>query len=571
MNEVSEVDVSLGDGASMFEPVIPAGRLEQMRYDGLWGDELVIDHLDRTAEKMPDSVAVVSYNSTTGVRTTLSFRQIKRLSDRVALGLVDLGIGVGDVVAAQLPNWWHYFVLYPACARIGAILNPLMPIFRQRELEFMLGFAKTKMLVIPNSFRGFDYPGMVDGLRGKLPALEHVLVVDGEDSTTSFESVLLMNRKEDEARCGEVFAARRTTADSVTELMYTSGTTGQPKGVMHTHNTLLCKARLATELVGMTDEDVIYMGSPLAHQTGFMYACVWSLVSGAKSVLQDVWQPIQAAQNIQDEACTLTLASTPFLSDLVYSSAVRQYDTRSLRLFLCAGAPIPRVLLHDAAQAYPNLYVMSAWGMSENGVVTATYPGDSPEKVFETDGRALPHQSVRVVGDDGAALPNGQEGRLQSKGPTLFVGYFQRPDAYEIDDDSWFETGDNARMDDDGYIRITGRSKDIIIRGGENIPVVEVEELLYRHGAIQDAAVIGIPDSRLGERGCAVVSLQPGASFSFELMVEHLLACQLSKNYLPERLELIEEFPRTPSGKIQKFKLREIYMPGAQAQIGNVT
>ena len=164
MNEVSEVDVSLGDGASMFEPVIPAGRLEQMRYDGLWGDELVIDHLDRTAEKMPDSVAVVSYNSTTGVRTTLSFRQIKRLSDRVALGLVDLGIGVGDVVAAQLPNWWPYFVLYPACARIGAILNPLMPIFRQRELEFMLGFAKTKMLVIPNSFRGFDYPGMVDGL-----------------------------------------------------------------------------------------------------------------------------------------------------------------------------------------------------------------------------------------------------------------------------------------------------------------------------------------------------------------------------------------------------------------------
>jgi cyclohexanecarboxylate-CoA ligase len=236
---------------------------------------------------------------------------------------------------------------------------------------------------------------------------------------------------------------------------------------------------------------------------------------------------------------------------------VRDYDTRSLRLFLCAGAPIPRVLLEQARDVHPGLYVMSAWGMTEMGIATATYPGDPHEKVFDTDGRALPHQAVRVVDDAGRVVPAGVEGRLQARCATNFVGYLKRPEAYDVDADGWLETGDNARMDEDGYIRITGRSKDIIIRGGENIPVVEVEELLYRHPAVQDCAIVAMPDARLGERACAFVTLRDGASFAFEGMIDYLLACRMSKQYLPERLEVIAAFPRTPSGKIQKFKLRE--------------
>ncbi|MCH9675642.1 MAG: AMP-binding protein [Gammaproteobacteria bacterium] len=525
--------------------------------DGTWGDDLIIHHFDRVAAEKPDAIAVVDDNSETGIATTLSFRQVKRLADRVAAGLLALGIGPGDVVAAQLPNWWHYFVLYPACARIGAVFNPLMPIFRQRELKFMLGFANTKLVVVPQSFRGFDYPAMIEELRPELPALEQVLVVNGVDPATSFENVLLSTRWEDGLDLAAHFAPHQPEANAVTELMYTSGTTGQPKGVMHTANTLLCKSRLAAALFEATPADVVYMGSPLAHQTGFMYACVFSLVNGLKCVLQDVWDPVVAAQKIQDEGCTLTLGSTPFLSDLINHEEVRRYDISSLRLFLCAGAPIPRVLLRASAQSHPNMYVMSAWGMTENGIVTATYPGDSEDKVFETDGRALPGQEVRVVDDTGTVLPSHTEGRLQARGPTTFVGYFQRPDAYEIDDDWWFETGDNARMDDDGYIRISGRSKDIIIRGGENIPVVEVEELLYRHPAIQDAAIVGMPDARLGERGCAFVQLKPNTELTFSQMLSYLNDNKLTKNYLPERLEIVAEFPRTPSGKIQKFKLRE--------------
>lgn len=299
------------------------------------------------------------------------------------------------------------------------------------------------------------------------------------------------------------------------------------------------------------------MGSPLAHQTGFMYAVILAIVQHCKCVLQDVWDADQAAQLIAKHNCTITLGSTPFLSDLVRSQQSRPQDVSHLRLFLCAGAPIPRVLLHEAQHTHPNLYVMSAWGMTEMGIATATYPGDPQEKVFDTDGRALPHQAVRVVDENDAVVADGVEGRLQSRCATTFIGYLKRPDAYKVDADFWLDTGDNARMDVDGYIRITGRSKDIIIRGGENIPIVEVEELLYRHPAIEDAAIVAMPDTRLGERGCAFVTLRPNGSLDFGAMVDYLIEGGLIKQYLPERLEVITEFPRTPSGKIQKFKLRE--------------
>ena len=544
------------------ESVISPERIQLMENAGLWGDELIIDHFDRVARSEPARTAVVGYDAASNEQVSVTFGELKTLSDRVSVGLAALGVGPGDVVAVQLPNWWHYLVLYPACARLGAAINPLMPIFRERELRFMLSFARSKVLVIPQTFRGFDYPGMVAGLRSELPDLAHVRVVGGTDPATSFEDTLLQTPLPTGFDAAVAFRAQRPSANSVTELMYTSGTTGEPKGAMHTANTLLSKARLARELFALDDEDVIYMGSPLAHQTGFMYSCVMTLALGIKSVLQDVWNAEVAARLIEAHRCSITMGATPFLSDLVRLPQAREYDLSSFRLFLCAGAPIPRVLLREAADTYPSLYVMSAWGMTENGIVTATYPGDPEAKVFETDGRALPHQAVRVVDDNDTAVAPGVEGRLQARGPTCFVGYLSRPDAYAVDDEFWFDTGDNARMDGEGYIRITGRSKDIIIRGGENVPVVEVEELLYRHPAVVDAAVIGMPDERLGERGCAIVTLKTGAHLDLASMVDFLGAAGMARNYLPERLEVIEDFPRTPSGKIQKFKLRQALIDG---------
>jgi cyclohexanecarboxylate-CoA ligase len=541
-----------------FAPILPAERKERMTALGLWPNRLVTDCLDDAAAACPDQVAIVDSNSMTGRDTTLSYRQLQRLSWRIGAGLAALGVERGDVVAVQLPNWWHYAALYTACVRIGAVINPLMPIFRQRELEFMLGHAGSRVIVVPRTFRGCDYPRMLAELRGRLPQLAHVLVVGGDDEATSFEQLLLARRWEDEVDTAALFAARRPDPNDVTEIMYTSGTTGEPKGVMHTANTLLCKARLASELFAFAPGDAIFMGSPLAHQTGFMYACVLAIYNHAKCVLQDTWDPAVAARRIGDEACTITLGSTPFLSDLVHTPAPVPGALDGLRLFLCAGAPIPRVLLEAAAAALPRLYVMSAWGMTEMGIATATCPGDSIDKVMGTDGCALPHQEVRVVDDAGAPVAPGVEGRLQARCATSFVGYLKRPEAYATSADGWLETGDNARMDAEGYIRITGRSKDIIIRGGENVPVVEVEELLHRHPAIREAAVVAMPDPRLGERGCAFVTLHEGHTLDFRGMVTFLRDQHLARDYTPERLEVIAEFPRTPSGKIQKFRLREL-------------
>jgi cyclohexanecarboxylate-CoA ligase len=541
-----------------FDVLLSPARVAAARASGVWPDRLFSERLDDVARATPEALAIVDHNSMTGTTTRLTYAELHRLSVRIACGLAAHGVRAGDVVAVQLPNWWHYSALYTACVRIGAVINPLMPIFRERELEFMLGLAEARVLIVPRRFRGFDYPPMAASLRARLPALEHVFTVGGDDPATAFEACLAGRAWEEETDSAALFRARRPDPNDVTEIMYTSGTTGEPKGVMHTSNTLMCKALLASELFGFGPRDSIFMGSPLAHQTGFMYACCLALHQGCKCVLLDQWDAATAARLIEEERSTITLASTPFLSDLVHTEAVRRHDISSLRLFLCAGAPIPSALVEAAQKSLPGLYVMSAWGMTEMGIATATYPGDAPDKVLGSDGRALPHQAVRVVDADGEVVPPGVEGRLQARCATTFVGYLQRPALYPLDAEGWLETGDNARMDADGYIRITGRSKDLVIRGGENIPVVEVEQLLYRHPAVVDAAIVAMPDPRLGERACAFVSLREGATLAFGDMIAHLTTCGLIKQYLPERLEVVAEFPRTPSGKIQKFKLREV-------------
>lgn len=541
-----------------FDPILPPARVAEMTASGVWPNRLFSDRLDEIARATPHAIALVDHNSMTGESTRLTYGELQRLSVRIACALAAHGVAASDVVGVQLPNWWHYSALYVACVRIGAVLNPLMPIFRERELEFMLGLAQARVLVVPREFRGFDHPAMAARLRARLPHLAHVFTIGGSDPATSFEHCLVGRAWEDEVDAQALFQARRPHPNDVTEIMYTSGTTGEPKGVMHTSNTLMCKALLACELFTFGADDSIFMGSPLAHQTGFMYACCLALHAGCKCVLQDQWDAVTAARLIADEGSTITLGSTPFLNDLVHSEYARRYDTSRLRLFLCAGAPIPSALVEAAQQSHPQLYVMSAWGMTEMGIATATYPGDAPEKVLNSDGRALPHQAVRVVDAAGAVVPPGSEGRLQARCATTFVGYLERPELYPLDAEGWLETGDNARMDVDGYIRVTGRSKDLVIRGGENIPVVEVEQLLYRHPAVADVAIVAMPDSRLGERACAFVSLRDGAKLDFAGMLRYLDDCGLIKQYLPERLEVIAEFPRTPSGKIQKFKLREL-------------
>ena len=538
-----------------FDPILPRSRIEAMRAAGLWHDRLLTDFLDEAAARAPDAVAVTGFNSMTGRTDTLSWRQLRRLSDRIALGLAAHGVGKGDVVSFQLPNWWEFLALHLGCVRIGAVSNPLMPIFRERELSFMLAFAESKVMVVPRRFRGFDYPAMLAGLRRELPKLEHLFVIGGEDGE-SFERQVTGRRWEDELDRDALFAAGRPDPNDVIQLLYTSGTTGEPKGVMHSSNTLTACVHAYVERNELGPDTVALMSSPVAHQSAFLYGVMLAPMLGVKLVLQDIWNPEEAIRIIQDEGVTFMMGATPFLADLTGSPAAERYDLSTFRTFVAAGAPIPRVLVEQATQRL-GIFVHAGWGMTENGYVTGTRRGDPPEKVFGTDGAALRGMEVRVVGPDGRPLPAGEEGRLQARGAQNFVGYLKRPERWDTDAEGWFETGDLARMDADGYIRITGRAKDIIIRGGENIPVVEVEQLLYRHPAVQDAAVVAMPDARLGERACAFVVLKPGARLTFAEMIAFLEERRMARQYLPERLEIVAEMPRTASGKIQKFRLRE--------------
>lgn len=538
-----------------FDAVLIAPRRPTLIAAGLWLDRTINGELDACVAECPDKVALTALQSGSGALTRFTYRELATMTDRVAVGLHRLGVRAGDVVACQLPNWWHFTVMYLACSRIGAVLNPLMPIFRERELSFMLAHGEAKVLVLPKLFRGFDHEKMALGIKGQLPQLQHVVAIGGTGDN-SFEKLLSGPEWEQDADARTILTSHRPGPDDVTQLIYTSGTTGEPKGALHTANTMMSNIVPYAQRLGLGADDVVLMASPMAHQTGFMYGLMMPIMLRARAVLLDIWEPKKAIELIRAEQVSFTMASTPFLTDLAKNVADSGLVVPSLKTFLCAGAPIPGPLVEQARAAL-DATIISAWGMTENGAVTTTLPTDDPERSVNTDGVPLPGVEVKVADVDGQALPVGEPGRLLLRACSNFGGYLKRPQWNNTDAEGWFDTGDLARLDEQGYIRITGRSKDVIIRGGENIPVVEIEALLYKHPAVQQAAIVAYPDERLGERACAVIVPKPGQTLDLASLAAFLKAQQVAQQYIPERLELRDAMPSTPSGKIQKFKLRE--------------
>ena len=538
-----------------FDAVLISPRRAAMIRDGHWHDRTINDDLDACVAQCPDKLALTAVSLDNGTLRRFTWRELAAIADRVAVGLARLGVAKNDVVSCQLPNWWQFTVMYLACSRIGAVINPLMHIFRERELSFMLAHGQSKVAIVPKTFRGFDYEAMLAGLRGALPALQHVLAIGGS-GPDSFEARLTEPAWEREPDAQQILRRSRPGPDDVTQLIYTSGTTGEPKGVMHSANTLMSNIVPYAQRLRLSNDDVILMASPMAHQTGFMYGLMMPVMLRASAVLQDIWDPKKAIELIRAEKVTFTMASTPFLTDLSKAVVETGQAVPSLRVFLCAGAPIPGPLVEQACSAL-GAKIVSAWGMSENGAVTTTLIDDDDERSANTDGCPLPGIEVRVVDGAGAPVPTGTPGRLLVRGCSNFGGYLKRQQLNATDDAGWFDTGDLAYLDARGYIRISGRSKDVIIRGGENIPVAEIESLLYRHPAIAQVAIVAYPDERLGERACACVVTKPGQSLDLPGMIEFLKAQKTAVQYIPERLVLLDAMPATPSGKIQKFKLRE--------------
>ena len=544
-----------------FDAVLLPPRRARMVAQGFWHDRTINDSLDACVAQCPDKLALTAVQVETGNVQRFTYRELARMADRIAVGLTRLGVGKNDIVACQLPNWWHFTLVYLACSRIGAVMNPLMHIFRERELSFMLKHGEAKVMIAPKTFRGFDFEKMITDLQPSLPHLQHVVAVGGQ-GPNSFEALLSGPAWEEAPDARDILTRHRPGPDDVTQLIYTSGTTGEPKGVMHSANTVMANIIPYAQRLRLDAEDVVLMASPMAHQTGFMYGLMMPILLKSSVVLQDIWEPKKAIELIRTEGVTFTMASTPFLTDLAKTVTETGQGVPTLRTFLCAGAPIPGPLVEQARKAL-GAKIVSAWGMTENGAVTLTKLDDDDERSFSTDGCPLPGVEVKVVDGDDKPLPVGETGKLMLRSCSNFGGYLHRPHLNGTDADDWFDTGDLARIDAQGYIRITGRSKDVIIRGGENIPVVEIESLLYRHPAVAMAAIVAYPDERLGERACAVVVPKTGQTIDLPELVEYLKAQKVAVQYIPERLVVMDSMPATPSGKIQKFKLRELMRQAA--------
>src|ERR1700716_1350480 len=529
------------------------------REAGYWLDKTVDQLLNEAIARTPDKIAIIADRADREQTLRLTYRELGNLVDRAASSLSRLGVGPRDVVTVQLPNCWEFVVAALACSKIGAVFNPVMPILRERELLYVLNFCESKVFIVPKVYRGFDYAAMAEGLRGELHHLKHLIVVDG-DGDSSFEGSILSAELG-----GESAKSPALGPDDMSVLMFTSGTTGEPKGVIHTSNSLIGCTKALTERFGLDTSDVLLVASPVGHMTGYAAIVLLSVYLGGTMVLQDVWEPKHGVSLMAREGVTYTAASTPFLSDICDTVKAGAPRPASLRSFLCGGAPIPSVLIERAASEL-GIKVCSLWGMTETLAATLTEPSRASDKSPTTDGRPLEGMDVRIVDFDGNPVPAGQSGRLLVRGCQMFKDYYKRPELETFDAEGWFDSGDLAYMDDEGYIRISGRVKDVLIRGGENVPVVEIENLLYKHPAVAAVAVVGYPDARLGERGCAFIIPKPGNTIDLAAMQSYLAECKMAKQFWPERVELVADLPRTASGKIQKFKLKEIAAAFAEAK-----
>jgi cyclohexanecarboxylate-CoA ligase len=526
------------------------------RRRGWWRDATAVDDFVARAAERPDAVAVVSHHRDRPVERH-TYRELERLSRRFAGALIDLGVQRGDVVSVQLPNSWEFPALVYGILRAGAVVNPLVPIFRQRELAFILGRTASKVLLVPDVHRGHDHAAMGLDLLGELDSLAHLVVVgEAAGGAIGFAEHFVDRRWEDDPGLAAELEARRPVADDLVEIQFTSGTTGEPKGVLHSHNTVFSGGRPVPEVLGLTDTDVCFMASTLAHQTGFCYGLLQPLGMGMKVVYQDLWDPAAMIRIVDEEGVSWTVGATAFAMDMIAAQRQAPGSLATFRAFVCGGAPIPPKVVLEARDVL-GAELVAVWGMTENMIVTTTRPGDSAELVGDSDGVPVDWMEVRIVDDAGAEVPVDGVGHLQVRGPSQALGYFARPDLYEAAStpDGWFDTGDLARRRADGGIRIAGRTKDLVIRGGENIPVVEVENVLYTYPGLVDVAVIGLPDDRLGERACAVVVTE-GPPPALAELTAFLEAKGVAKQFWPERLEVVAEMPKTPSGKIQKFELR---------------
>lgn len=521
------------------------------RQQGLWGDASLADYWQQTARAMPDKIAVVDNHG-----ASYTYSALDHAARCLANWMLAKGIESGDRIAFQLPGWCEFTVIYLACLKIGAVSVPLLPSWREAELVWVLNKCQAKMFFAPTLFKQTRPVDLILPLQNQLPQLQQIVGVDKlapATSSLSLSQIIANNTS--------LTTAITTHGDELAAVLFTSGTEGLPKGVMLTHNNILASERAYCVRLNLTWQDVFMMPAPLGHATGFLHGVTAPFLIGARSVLLDIFTPDACLALLEQQRCTCMLGATPFVYDLLNLLEKQPADLSALRFFLCGGTTIPKKVARECQQR--GIKLLSVYGSTESSPHAVVNLDDPLSRFMHTDGYAAAGVEIKVVDDARKTLPPGCEGEEASRGPNVFMGYFDEPEltARALDEEGWYYSGDLCRMDEAGYIKITGRKKDIIVRGGENISSREVEDILLQHPKIHDACVVAMPDERLGERSCAYVVLKaPHHSLSLEEVVAFFSRKRVAKYKYPEHIVVIEKLPRTASGKIQKFLLRKDIM-----------
>jgi acyl-CoA synthetase (AMP-forming)/AMP-acid ligase II len=480
---------------------------------------------------------------------SLTFGAFEKRAERTAAALAERGVREGTTVAWQLPTWVEAYVLVAALARLGARQVPLLPLYRERELRFVLTQTEAELLIVPRVWRGFDYEEqarkVVAGTRCETLVCHHELPEADPGSLPPLTSV------------------ERWPEDApIRWVLYTSGTTSDPKGALHTDSTLRAGAEASLTRIEMSEADCSPVMFPFTH-VGGICGLISQLRTGSRALLVDIFHPVQTPEFLAGRDITLFAGGTAFA--LAFLQAQRQHpETRLWPLVrACPGgaAPKPPELHYEVKREIGGVGIVSGYGLTEMPILSQNSIRDPDEKLAISEGRASPGVEIRVVSPEGTPLGAGEAGEICARGPMLCKGYLDSSlNAAAFEADGFFHTGDLGYLDEDGFVVITGRLKDVIIRKGENISAKEVEDVLYTLPAVADVAVIGLPDRERGELCCAVVQCKDGEPLlEFEAMVAHCESSGLMRQKIPERLELIDEIPRNASGKIIKYKLRERY------------
>ena len=521
------------------------------RQQGLWGDASLADYWQQTARAMPDKIAVVDNHG-----ASYTYSALDHAASCLANWMLAKGIESGDRIAFQLPGWCEFTVIYLACLKIGAVSVPLLPSWREAELVWVLNKCQAKMFFAPTLFKQTRPVDLILPLQNQLPQLQQLVGVDKlapATSALSLSQIIADNTP--------LTTAITVHGDELAAVLFTSGTEGLPKGVMLTHNNILASERAYCARLNLTWQDVFMMPAPLGHSTGFLHGVTAPFLIGARSVLLDIFTPYACLALLEHQRCTCMLGATPFVYDLLNLLEKQPADLSALRFFLCGGTTIPKKVARECQQR--GIKLLSVYGSTESSPHAVVNLDDPLSRFMHTDGYAAAGVEIKVVDDARKTLPPGCEGEEASRGPNVFMGYFDEPEltARALDEEGWYYSGDLCCMDEAGYIKITGRKKDIIVRGGENISSREVEDILLQHPKIHDACVVAMPDERLGERSCAYVVLKaPHHSLSLEEVVAFFSRKRVAKYKYPEHIVVIEKLPRTASGKIQKFLLRKDIM-----------